>query len=97
MRILLDVGKADVDVLVGTSYQVETPYSYTALHGAAFGGRLEAVALLIERGANVNLVSCRGNTPLDKAYRASQNRPEMIAFLKAKGARLGSELLQAST
>ena len=41
MRILLDVGKADVDVL---SFTTET-----ALHRAAMGGHLEAASLLIER------------------------------------------------
>ena len=79
MRILLDVGKADVDVL--------SRGSYTALHCAAFGGRLEAAALLIERGANVNAVSDWGETPLDRAHRALENSTEMIAFLKSKRAK----------
>ena len=39
MRILLDVGKADVDVLSFTTYA----------HMAAYHGHLEAAALLIER------------------------------------------------
>ena len=42
MRILLDVGKADVDVL--RSFTTDT-----ALHRAAMGCHLEAASLLIER------------------------------------------------
>ena len=45
---MLDVGKADVDVLSSNSS--------TALRTAAMGCRIEAAALLIERGAKVNPV-----------------------------------------
>ena len=85
MRILLDMGKADADTLNGSSY--------TALHIAAYNGHLEAAALLIERGAKVNLVSRFGDTPLDwaHAHRAYQNTEEMIALLKSKGAKRKSE------
>ena len=85
MRILLDVGKANVN---GLSLR-----SYTALHGAALHGSPEAAALLIERGAKVNAVSANGWTPLDEAQR--MERVEMVAFLKSKGAKLGSQLLPA--
>ena len=65
--------------------------SWTALHNAALTGRLEAAALLIERGAKVNAVKAYGKTPLDWA----QNKVEMIAFLKSKGEKRGSQLLPA--
>ena len=94
MRILLDVGKANVNGLTGGSYNK----LYTALHCAAVTGHLEAAALLIERGAKVSLANAYGNTPLDYAH--SKEMGEMVAFLKSKGAKLGSELLpapQAST
>ena len=90
MRILLDVGTANVNGLTGGSY--------TALHGAAMYGRQDPAALLIERGAKVSLANAYGNTPLDYAH--SKEMGEMVAFLKSKGAKLGSELLpapQAST
>lgn len=81
----LGMGKADADTLNGSSY--------TALHIAAYNGHLEAAALLIERGAKVNLVSRFGDTPLDwaHAHRAYQNTEEMIALLKSKGAKRKSE------
>ena len=83
MRILLGMGKADADTLNGSSY--------TALHIAAYNGHLEAAALLIERGAKVNAADVYGETPLDWA----QSKVEMEAFLKSKGAKLGSQLLPA--
>ena len=73
MRIFLDVGKANVNAL--------NDRSWTALHCAALYGRLEAAALLIERGAKINAVDAYGWTPLDRA----QSKVEMIAFLKSKG------------
>ena len=73
IRILLDVGKADIDA--------PSSVSRTALDTAACYGCLEAAALLIERGAKVNLVSDQGKTPLDWAHVAIQNISDMIAFL----------------
>ena len=89
MRILLDVGKADIDAL--------SLYLWTALHSAALHCNLEAAALLIERGAKVNLVDRYGGTPLDLAHQTNQDRTEMIALLKSKGAKRASELPQPST
>ena len=89
MRILLDVGKADVDAV--------SILSRTALHGAAMDGHLEAAALLFERGAKVNLVDGYGRTPLDMAHKWHQNSTEMIALLKSKGAKWASELPRPST
>ena len=89
MRILLDVGRADVDGL--------DILSSTPLHWAAWMGRLEGATLVIERGARVNLVDDRGETPLDSAHQAIKNRTEMIAVLKSKGAKQASELPQPST
>ena len=58
---------------------------------------LEAAALLIERGAKVNLVDGYGGTLLDLAHQTNQDRTEMIALLKSKGAKRASELPQPST
>ncbi len=85
MRILLDVGRANVDGLRGDSF--------TTLHGAAYNGRLEVAALLIERGANINTVNDDGNTPLDMPHHDfHQNCVEMVALLKSKDAKRASEL-----
>ena len=64
---------------------------------AAYHGHLKAAALLIKRGAKVNLVDGYGGTPLDDAHQAILNRTEMIALLKSKGAKRASELPQPST
>jgi ankyrin repeat protein len=89
MRILLDVGRANVNAL---SYR-----SRTALHIAAYTGHLEAAALLIERGAKVNLVNVYRETPLDRVNEFGHYSAEMVALLKSKGAKRASELPQPST
>ena len=60
MRILLDVGKANVNA--------KTNLSYTTLHYAALWGRIEAATLLIERGAEINPINEYNRTPLDRAH-----------------------------
>ena len=76
MRILLDVGKANVNA--------KTNLSYTSLHYAASGGHIEAATLLIERGAEINPINEYNQTTLDIAHEYSET--ELIAFLKTKGA-----------
>ena len=76
MRILLDVGKANVNA--------KNNKSDTPLHWAAMGGRIEAATLLIERGAEINQINNNNETPLDIAHEYSVT--ELIAFLKTKGA-----------
>ena len=78
MRILLDVGKANVDA--------KDNRSSTPLHYAASGGHpeIEAATLLIERGAEINPINDSNRTPLDSAHMC--NRTAMIVFLKTKGA-----------
>ena len=76
MRILLDVGKANVNA--------KNNDSSTSLHYAALAGHIEAATLLIERGAEINPIDDDYETPLDMAHMF--NRTAMIAFLKTKGA-----------
>ena len=59
----------------------------TALHAAAFAGRLEIVRLLIECGANVNATNSQGKTPLDLA-----KEPTLAALLGQSGGRPSAEL-----
>ena len=75
MRILLDVGKANVDA--------KDNRSNTSLHYAASRGHIEATTLLIERGAEINPINECNETPLGKAHMF--NETAMIAFLKTKG------------
>ena len=60
MRILLDVGKANVDA--------KDNRSNTSLHYAASRGHIEAATLLIERGAEINPINEYNRTPLDRAH-----------------------------
>ena len=77
-RILLDVGKANVNA--------KNNDSSTSLHYAALAGHIEAVTLLIERGAEINPINEYNQTPLDKAHMFNRTDTNMIAFLKTKGA-----------
>ena len=76
MRILLDVGKANVNA--------KNNDSSTSLHCAALGGRIEAATLLIERGAEINPINYSNETPLNMAH--DYHYTAMVAFLKTKGA-----------
>ena len=79
MRILLDVGKANVNA--------KDNYSQTPLHFAALRGHIEAATLLIERGAEINPINNSNETSLDWAHDC--NHTDMIAFLKTRGAERG--------
>ena len=76
MRILLDVGKANVNA--------KNNDSSTSLHYAALAGHIEAATLLIERGAEINPINNDNNTPLDRAH--NSHHIAIIAFLTTKGA-----------
>ena len=59
-------------------------YDTTALHIAAWRGKLEIVKYLVEHGAKVNIRDKENNTPLDMAEKVEQ--PEIVKYLKAHGA-----------
>ncbi len=81
MRILLDVGKANVNA--------KDNHSDTPLHYAACMGHIEAATLLIERGAEINPINRYNETPLDLLH--YDNFTAMIAFLMTKGAVRGPQ------
>ena len=56
----------------------------TLLHPAVDGGRLDIVELLLDRGADPNVVSGEGYTPLHLA--AGRQEPEIARLLLARGA-----------
>ena len=71
-----------IDYLIEAGADPSAPYSdrNTALHTAAFFGRDEAVARLLDAGAEVNARNLHGETPLD-SMRHDQQTTEYIAGL----------------
>lgn len=61
----------------------------TALHIAASVGNVEAVKILVENGANVNVLDCWGGRPLDDAIR--KKAVQCIYELKNHGAMVGQD------
>lgn len=49
-------------------------HNSTALHAAAYYGRLEAVKFLIDKNADINARNKHGQTPLDVAWHDQENR-----------------------
>ncbi len=65
---------------------------YTALHMAVRRGQKEVVALLLEKGANVN-AERKGKTPLEFAGK----NEEIAALLREKGGKTGKEIKAAGS
>ncbi|XP_074321282.1 zinc finger CCCH domain-containing protein 24-like [Silene latifolia] len=74
MKTILMVSEEDVNVTCGTD-------KTTALHCAACGGSLNAVKLLLENSADVNLVDSKGNRPYD-VMAVSRSHPEARVSLE---------------
>jgi hypothetical protein len=60
-------------------------HGVTPLHVACFGGRLNVVRFLIEKGANVNALDAEGRGPLDLALVRGQ--ADVAAYLRTVGAK----------
>jgi uncharacterized protein len=59
------------------------PYNgYTALHDAIWQSNVETVEVLLNAGANLNLKSNSGQTPLD--FAKSKKNPRIIALIEQK-------------
>jgi ankyrin repeat protein/N-acetylneuraminic acid mutarotase len=56
----------------------------TALHSASLLGQIEIMALLLDKGVDVNIISSNGETPLHSA--SSAGKKEAAAWLIEKGA-----------
>ena len=85
MRFLIDHG-SDVD------YQAPLQHNWSALHAAALKGPLDAVVLLINRGAHIDCVDSLLATPLHLAV-SSGDIVKITALLNA-GAKMNTETSQ---
>lgn len=56
----------------GIDINAQDHYGLTPLHVAASIGNRDAIACLLDNGANINLKNCRGENPLDFASRRGQ-------------------------
>jgi hypothetical protein len=55
---------------------------YTALHDAIWQNNIDIAKLLIEAGANLNIKSHRGETPLE--FAKARNRREIVGVIDEK-------------
>jgi ankyrin repeat protein len=79
-------------VELGADVNAKDAYSYTALHGAAYRGDNEVVKFLVQKGAELDVRSKRGQTVTDMANGPMVNahlpmeHPDTIALLESLGA-----------
>lgn len=64
-------------------------FHWTALHFACHAGLLDLIAMLVERGAELDATTMNGATPLMRAVESS--RPDCVQFLIDAGAKVQSE------
>ena len=92
---ILAAKKNQTDVLKvlienGSDINAQGDYIFsTALHEAAYEGRLRAVMVLIENGANINQQDEVDYTPLIVA--TENDKPEVTAYLLDNGANINSQ------
>lgn len=94
--ILDDIGLNRVDKLKGFLDRGGNPNRY--LHGAINAGAIDAVTMMLDRGANVNLVGDEGLTPVMISARVTYRvGVEMTALLIKKGANVNAKASKGST
>ena len=72
-------------ILLSVSAIAAEPSASTHQSSAAKKGNLKVVKLLVDKGADVNAKDEKGRTPLSIA--SAGNRPELVEYLKAHGAK----------
>ena len=75
---------------MGADVNARDANGYTALHHAASRGDVEMIRYLVEKGADVTVVSRKGETTADMANGPIQRvrpYPEAIALLKSLGSK----------
>jgi hypothetical protein len=84
-----------IEKLLDEGADVDMTQQRTALHAAAEQGNLEIVDLLIDRGANVNLMDIHGRVPMYVAI--ANHHPEVAMRLAEAGTDLGAVTTDGST
>jgi E3 ubiquitin-protein ligase HECTD1 len=74
---------SDAGVNLADTNSIGSYAGWTALHGAACGGRLEIARRLVDRGANLEAKDFWGRTPLALAKQA--RKTNIVDFLKTLG------------
>lgn len=88
---------AIIEVLLkhGADLHAKTKENDTALHIAAYAGRIEACRALLQLGLSPDDVKCNGNTPICEAR--DQNKQETVDFFLEYTGRKVEEMPQQST
>lgn len=81
-------------IKAGAAVNAKNEADFSAIHGAAFLGTNEMIALLVKEGADINARDFRGRTPYRIAGGSKQSFhfvafPETAEFLKSLGANTG--------
>jgi len=69
-------------IAAGADVNAKADNDVRPLHTAAARGNLEAVALLLDHGADINAASKDGKTAF--TYAEERNHPDMVQFLNSK-------------
>jgi ankyrin repeat protein len=85
------MGASDTTVVAllvthGANVSIRSKRGESALADAARRGDLEAARLLLDKGADVNIVDYRGYTPLILAAQFDRDSPELVRLLLSRGA-----------
>lgn len=98
-----DLEKVKQHLAAGTDINDrDEEHDSSALHAAAYHGKLEIVKFLIEKGAEINAKNRHGQTPMDVAWHAQENHEkfseadwaaklESGEFIESKGGEHGDE------
>jgi hypothetical protein len=87
--------------LPGIKVNAQTKHGFTALGWSAYDGNLEAVKMLLAKGADINLINVKGQSIIDfakgslkKDWSDKQKKTiiETIKYLKAHGAKSAADL-----
>lgn len=81
-----DWSRAGALLAQGADVHARDGSGWTALHAAAFAGRIDIAEQLLARGADVNARTKSGNTPLE--WGVQGGKKDIAAFLIVKGATL---------